>query len=85
MQQRNRYDVILMDCQMPVMDGFQATRRLREMEADPDHRLPIIGVTANALATDIEQCLEAGMTRVLNKPFNKSQLIELISATARQK
>lgn len=85
MQQRNRYDAILMDCQMPVMDGFQATRRIREMEADSDRRLPIIGVTANALPTDIEQCLDAGMTRVLNKPFNKSQLIELISATVRKR
>lgn len=85
MQQRNRYDAILMDCQMPVMDGFEATRRIREMEADPDRCLPIIGVTANAMQTDIEQCLDAGMTRALNKPFNKSQLIGLISATVRKK
>ncbi|GEM_PF-506161 len=84
MQQQRRYDAILMDCQMPIMDGFQATRRIREMESDSDHRLPIIGVTANALPTDIEQCLNAGMTRVLNKPFNKSQLIELISTTVQE-
>ena len=74
--QRGRFDVILMDCHMPEMDGFRATRVLRNLEAAHAaiRRIPIIALTANALEGDREQCLAAGMDDYLPKPFNQAQL-----------
>jgi signal transduction histidine kinase/CheY-like chemotaxis protein/PAS domain-containing protein len=83
LQQNASYDVILMDCEMPVMDGFEATHRIRE--ANRLHNLPdnpIIGVTANALNDDIRSCREAGMSDVLTKPFTKLQLLALLGEVA---
>ena len=72
---RERYDAVLMDCQMPVMDGFEATRRLREGEAASGApRLPVIALTAQALEGHREQCLAAGMDRYLAKPYTQEQL-----------
>ncbi len=72
-------DLVLMDCQMPVMDGFEATRRLREMEAEQGTpRLPIIAVTANAIKGDRERCIAAGMDDYVSKPINTAKLAEAI-------
>ena len=73
MVRRLRYDAVLMDCQMPGMDGLTASRKIREMEG-PDYRTPIIGVTANALPGDRQDCLEAGMDDYLAKPFTAEAL-----------
>ncbi len=73
------FDLVLMDCQMPVMDGFTATRKLREREAGTGNRLPIIALTANALDEDRERCLAAGMDDFISKPFNRKTLIETIA------
>ncbi len=84
--QRDQFDLILMDCQMPEMDGFEATRVIRRVEkenaVDPSvlPRIPIIALTANALKGDREKCLDAGMDNHVAKPFNPNQLIEAIES-----
>ena len=72
-------DAVLMDCQMPVMDGFTAARRIRESEAaDPGRRLPIIALTANVMNEDRELCIAAGMDAHLCKPLEPAQLSECL-------
>jgi len=74
------FDAVLMDCQMPVMDGFTATRRIREMELGRGaKRLPIIALTANVMSEDREKCLAAGMDAHLGKPIEPAQVIEALS------
>ncbi|MFN7015906.1 MAG: response regulator, partial [Fimbriimonadales bacterium] len=69
------FEVILMDCQMPEMDGFEATRRIRERERQRGKpRTPIIALTANAMAEDREACAQAGMDDYLAKPFKPEML-----------
>jgi signal transduction histidine kinase/CheY-like chemotaxis protein/HPt (histidine-containing phosphotransfer) domain-containing protein len=74
----NQYDVVIMDCQMPVMDGFEATRAIRAEEGD-SRRTPIVAMTANAMAGDRERCLEAGMDSYLTKPVRPDELAAAIS------
>jgi CheY-like chemotaxis protein len=76
----NDYDLIFMDCQMPVMDGYTATRKIRQLEKssmriDP---IPIIAFTANASTDDRQTCLDSGMNAVLTKPFKRDDLIKCL-------
>jgi CheY-like chemotaxis protein len=74
------FDVVLMDCQMPVMDGFTATRRLREAERRDGNatHLPVIALTANVMSEDRDNCIAAGMDAHLGKPIEPGQLIECL-------
>jgi PAS domain S-box-containing protein len=75
------FDAVLMDCQMPVMDGFTATRRIRELErlSGKSKRLPIIALTANVMSEDRENCIAAGMDAHLGKPIEPAQLADCLS------
>jgi CheY-like chemotaxis protein len=75
---RERFDIVLMDCQMPVMDGFEATRSMREDPAVLAPRTPVIAVTANAMESDRQACLAAGMDDYLSKPFKDEELHAMI-------
>ncbi len=75
---KKRYDVVLMDCQMPVMDGFEATTRIREMR-EPHCNLPIIAITAHALKEDKDKCIEIGMNDYISKPVSRQDLIDMIN------
>jgi CheY-like chemotaxis protein len=75
-----RFDVILMDLQMPHMDGFEATAELRRREAVSGGHTPIVAVTANAMQGDRERCLAAGMDGYVTKPIKRPELFRAIAA-----
>jgi len=66
----DEYNIVFMDIQMPVMDGYEATRKIRAFESDKDNNIPIIAMTANVFMEDVSQCLEAGMDDHIGKPLD---------------
>lgn len=77
----NRYDIVLLDCQMPIMSGFEVSRSLREFEeANNMEKTPLLAITANNKFDINDKCLDAGMTSVLTKPFTGEQLIRTINS-----
>jgi signal transduction histidine kinase/CheY-like chemotaxis protein len=82
-QDPQKYDLIIMDIQMPEMDGFEATRTIRTMDIPWAKNIPIIAMTANAFKEDIERCLEAGMNDHLPKPIDEKSVLEKIVHYAR--
>ncbi len=73
------YQVLLMDVDMPVVDGLEATQTIREFERNKGHHIPIIALTAHALHGDKERCLQAGMDDYLTKPLDKFQLLDVLT------
>jgi len=78
----NQFDIVLMDCQMPILDGFDATRAIREKERllAIKRRIPIVAVTANAIEGDRELCASAGMDDYVTKPLNVEELFRVVSS-----
>lgn len=76
--QTGSFDIILMDLQMPDMDGLEATREIRRQENGREKRINIVGLTANASRTIRQKCLEAGMNDVLLKPFSTDSLYAVV-------
>src|SRR5262249_33233747 len=75
-----RFDVVLMDVQMPEMDGMRATALIREREKNTSNHVIILAMTAHAMAGDRERCLKAGMDGYLSKPINIQELVEALEA-----
>ncbi len=79
MYARGQYDLVFMDMQMPVMDGYTATRKIRALERLTDRpQIPIVALTSHALKGDMEKCLDSGCTNFVSKPIRKDQLLETI-------
>ena len=76
--EQHDYDVVLMDVQMPIMDGFQATAAIRSLADPVKAGLPIIALTAHALKEDAKRCLAAGMDAYVSKPIQADEFIELV-------
>jgi CheY-like chemotaxis protein len=79
------FDLIFMDCHMPVMDGYQATQQIRHEEGRRDRRTPIVALTADSLASDRERCLASGMDDFLTKPVSSAQLAASIERWTRRR
>ncbi len=76
--QRGEFDLVCMDCQMPEMDGYETTRRIRELSGDK-RRIPVVAMTANALSGDRRACFAAGMDDFLSKPINRATLAAMLA------
>ena len=82
---QHKVDIVLMDCQMPVMDGYEATRAIRQYEHQHAKAItPIVALTANVMTKDVEECLQAGMNDHIAKPIDTEQLVATIDKWAKQ-
>jgi len=77
-QSPDNYDLILMDVQMPEMDGYEATRLIRDMDIEAAKQVPIIAITANVFIEDIKKCTDAGMDDHIGKPINLDEVMEIL-------
>jgi CheY-like chemotaxis protein len=78
MAERYFYEIMFLDCQMPGMDGFEATERIRQSQSTTGAYVPIIAMTANAMGGDREKCLSVGMDDFLAKPVTEEQLGSMV-------
>ena len=78
--EKESFDLILMDAQMPVMDGLESTRNIRKKEQGSEEHIPIIALTARAMAGDRKKCLDSGMDGYVSKPIDRAQLYEAVES-----
>lgn len=81
---KKEYDIVFMDCQMPIMDGYECTVKIRASEGDKKHT-KIVAMTANAMEGDAEKCIDAGMDEYISKPINFNTMFNMIEASAKVK
>lgn len=81
---KNTYDVILMDIQMPEMDGYEATRLIRSYDDEKINAVPIIAMTASVIQAEVDKCFESGMNAFVGKPFNPDELLEKIAQNSKR-
>jgi CheY-like chemotaxis protein len=75
-----KFDIVFMDCHMPILDGYQATQSIRNLEVMGQNTpTPIIALTANAMVGDREKCINSGMNDVLTKPFSPDKLVNMVA------
>ncbi len=84
MVNQNEYDVVLMDIQMPEMDGHEATKKIRSSSIERINSIPIIAMTASVIKAEVDKCFESGMNEFVGKPFSIDELLEKISSTIKQ-
>jgi signal transduction histidine kinase/CheY-like chemotaxis protein len=77
--QKDRYDLVLMDCNMPQMSGYEAAEKIRALDSSPANSVPIVALTANAMPSDRERCLAIGMNGYLSKPFKLDEFVDTLS------
>ena len=75
----NYYDLVFMDIQMPIMDGYESTRKIRALRRNDIKEMPIIAMTANAFSEDVKNALDAGMNYHLAKPIEITELINILN------
>jgi CheY-like chemotaxis protein len=80
-----RYDMIFMDVQMPEIDGYEATRRIRALDVPGAKEIPIVAMTANVFREDVEKCLDAGMNGHVGKPLNFDEVLDRLHKYLPQK
>ena len=82
MLREKKYDLVLMDLLMPVMDGYEATQTIRNKLNPPENKIPILGMTANALDEEREKCISLGMNEYITKPFEPDELfVKILTLT----
>jgi len=81
--EKNSFDLILMDIQMPFLDGFEVTAKIRDIEREKGGHIPIIAMTAHAMKGDREKCLAAGMDNYVSKPLKPDDLVRVIERSMR--
>ena len=74
----NEYEMIFMDCQMPVLDGFEATKQIRSLEEGSSKHIPIVALTANVVPRDKHLCFDVGMDEFISKPVNQGRLRDIV-------
>jgi len=82
MWREKQHDVVLMDVQMPELDGFEATQQIRQLESESESHVPIIAMTAHAMQGDRERCVAAGMDDYVSKPVNRKILEQALERLA---
>ena len=82
--EKERFDLVLMDCQMPVMDGYEATSAIRRQEQHSGEHIPVVAMTAHAIKGDREKCLAVGMDDYISKPIHRERLYEVVERMARR-
>lgn len=78
---KDTFDLIMMDIQMPILNGYEATKIIRTIEEEKGIHTPIVALTAYAMKSDKDSCIEAGMDDYISKPFKRQQFLDMVSKT----